>query len=223
MNIKLSHCAILSAGLFFASCTETQTEQNNDTNSPETSEQNGIVDRFADIEVLRYEINDFDKLSLDQKKLVYYMPQAGLAGRDIIYDQNNPFNIEIRSAIEEIVGSFEGDKESDDWADFMTYAKQIWFANGIHHHYGMDKIMPSFSKEYFNELVNSTNATISEKAIDVIFSNELEMKRKVKDANVDMIVASANGFYGEGVTLEMVKIFMLQELTKQKNMELNMV
>ena len=214
MNIKLSHCVILSAGLFFASCTETQTEQNNDTNSPETSEQNGIVDRFADIEVLRYEINDFDKLSLDQKKLVYYMSQAGLAGRDIIYDQNNPFNIEIRSAIEEIIGSFDGDKESDDWSDFMTYAKQIWFANGIHHHYGMDKIMPSFSNEYFKELVSSTNATISEKAIEVIFSSELEMKRKVKDANVDMIVSSANGFYGEGVTQKMVEEFYASRIDK---------
>ena len=87
------------------------------------------VDRFADIQMLRYEIKDFDKLSIDQKKLVYYMAQAGLAGRDIIYDQNSEHNLEIRKAMETIVGSYKGDKENDNWKNVLTYAKQVWFAN----------------------------------------------------------------------------------------------
>lgn len=163
------------------------------------------VDRFADIQVLRYDIEGFNNLTLNQKKLVYYLAQAGLAGRDIIYDQNNPYNLEIRSCLETIVENYKGDKENDDWYLFMTYAKQFWFSNGMHHHYAMDKITPLFSESYFNELVKSSGAKISEDAINVIFDPTSAAKRKVKDANVDMIQASANGFYGKGVTQKMVE------------------
>lgn len=188
----------------FSGCGTNSTEENTTSIERKTPNENQ-VDRFADIQVLRYDIVDFDKLSLDQKKLVYYMSQAGLAGRDIIYDQNGAYNLEIRKCLEHIVENYSGDKESDDWYLFMTYAKQVWFANGIHHHYGMDKIMPGCSKDYFKTLIENTKATISDEAFDVIFSEEKEMKRKVKDPNVDMIVASANNFYGEGVTQKMVE------------------
>lgn len=208
MKNKFTYTALIAAGIFLASCSEQPLENIDKTESTTTEvEEDAAVDRFADIQVLRYDIVDFDKLSVNQKKLVYYMSQAGLAGRDIIYDQNNPYNLEIRYALENIVENFNGDRETENWNKFLTYAKQIWFANGIHHHYGMDKIMPQFSNEYFTELVSETNTTISEKATEVIFSDELEMKRKVKDANVDMITSSANGFYGEGVTGEMVEAF----------------
>ncbi len=163
------------------------------------------VDRFADIQVLRYEIKDFDKLSLDQKKLVYYMAQAGLAGRDIIYHQNFKHNLEIRKALETIVASHDGDKENENWKNFLTYTKQVWFANGIHHHYGMDKFQPKFDRAYLAELAEKSQATLSEDAMNAIFDPEVAVKRKVKDPNVDMIVASANNFYGEGVTQKMVE------------------
>ncbi len=208
--MAIKHITLLFAGMILASCgtesTATTSEQEiNSKPTTNSSLPNGTVDRFADIQVLRYDIVGFDKLSLDQKKLVYYLSQAGLAGRDIIYDQNNPFNLEIRKAIEHIISNYSGDKKTAEWENFMTYAKQIWFANGIHHHYGMDKIMPKFSRDYFYLLKQETGADISDKIVEVMFSNQIEMKRKVKDANVDMIQASANGFYGEGVTQKMVE------------------
>ena len=165
------------------------------------------VDRFADIQVLRFDIEGFDKLSLNQKKLVYFLSEAGLCGRDIIYDQNNEFNLEIRHALESIVANYKGERESDNWYLFNTYAKRVWFSNGIHHHYGMDKIMPEFSREYFSELLKSTKTELSKEAIAVIFDTDKAMKRKVKDANLDMIVASANNFYGNGVTQKMADDF----------------
>ena len=165
------------------------------------------VDRFADIQVLRFDIEGFDKLSLNQKKLVYFLSEAGLCGRDIIYDQNNEFNLEIRHALESIVANYKGERESDNWYLFNTYAKRVWFSNGIHHHYGMDKIMPEFSREYFSELLKSTKTELSKDAISVIFDTDKAMKRKVKDANLDMIVASANNFYGNGVTQKMADDF----------------
>ncbi|HIP31566.1 MAG TPA: dihydrofolate reductase [Crocinitomicaceae bacterium] len=212
MKNNFTYIALFTAGILATSCTPETTEVADNTAKEQVSTDDVTVDRFADIQILRYDIIDFDKLSLDQKKLVYYMSQAGLAGRDIIYDQNNAYNLEIRHALENIISNYDGDKESEDWKNFMTYAKQIWFANGIHHHYGMDKIMPLFSREYFAELTTATNTSISKKATEVIFSNQLEMKRKVKDADVDMIAASANGFYGEGVTQEMVEAFYADKI-----------
>lgn len=183
-----------------------------DSNSEAIS--SNIVDRFADIQVLRYEIKDFDKLTLNQKKLVYYLAQAGLMGRDIIYDQNNAYNLEIRACLESIVQNYKGDTESEDFQKFMVYAKQVWFANGIHHHYGMDKIMPSFSKAYFESLVSASNAKISSEAKEMMFSKTQGIKRKVKDPNVDMITASANNFYGQGVTQKMVEDFYARKAEK---------
>lgn len=194
---------------FLSSCNGTEEQVQETTVERKTPNENQ-VDRFADIQVLRYDVNDFDKLSLGQKKLVYFLSQAGLAGRDIIYDQNGPYNLEIRKCLEHIVENYDGDKNSDDWYLFMTYAKQVWFANGIHHHYGMDKMIPACSKSYFESLVEETNATISDEAMDVIYSSEREMKRKVKDPDVDMIVASANNFYGKGVTQKMVEDYYAQ-------------
>ncbi len=213
--MTFKHITLLSAGILLSSCGSEKIEEqeiSTQTVEKQEKEDNVTVDRFADIQVLRYDIVDFDKLSLDQKKLVYYLSQAGLAGRDIIYDQNNPFNLEIRKTIEKIVTDYAGDKESEEWKKFMIYAKQIWFANGIHHHYGMDKIMPQFSETYFDKLISESNATISDKAKEIIFSHKIAMKRKVKNPEVDMILASANGFYGEGVTQKMVEDFYAERI-----------
>jgi len=166
-----------------------------------------VADRFADIQVLRYEITGWDKLSLNQKKLVYFLSQAGLAGRDIIYDQNNIHNLEIRKALENITASFTGDKSTEKWKAFETYSKQVWFSNGIHHHYSMDKIKPGFDQSYLAELLKASNTTISADAKDAMFNPTKYAKRKVKDSNVDMIQASGNNFYGAGVTLAAVEAF----------------
>lgn len=194
-----------------ASCTEKPTLENK---SEEVVVASNFVDRFADIQILRYDVEGFDNLSLDQKKLVYFLTEAGLAGRDILYDQNNAYNLEIRRALENIVSNYTGDEKDENYQKFMTYAKQVWFANGIHHHYGMDKIMPAFSQQYFEKLLKDTNYKMSAEGLEAIFSTTKYMKRKVKDANVDMVVASANNFYGPGVTQKMVEEFYAARIDK---------
>lgn len=199
-KIQFTACIALAC-LSITGCGEATSNEEN------TATDGVVVDRFADIQVLRYEISGWDKLSLDQKKLVYYLSQAGLAGRDIIYDQNNAYNLEIRKALEKIAENYNGDKTTDSWKALETYSKQVWFSNGIHHHYSMDKIKPGFDKAYFNEVLKASNASISTAAEEAIFSKTKYMKRKVKDANVDMIQASANNFYGKGVSQEAVEAF----------------
>ena len=211
--MKIKNISIITAlsTSILVSCGTNNTQISEDI-KPKTTDN--IVDRFADIQVLRYEIKDFDKLTLDQKKLVYYLSQAGLAGRDIIYDQNNQYNLEIRSCLETIVSNYKGDENDAAYQSFLTYAKQVWFANGIHHHYGMDKIKPLFDISYFQKLIRTTGAKLSPEALDVIFSDSKYMKRKVKDPNVDMITASANNFYGEGVTQKMVEDYYAKLIDK---------
>lgn len=201
----MKYFSIALLGLSIVSCNFIDLK-NSTSNSPIANLENDVVvDKFADAQVLRYEIKDFDKLSLNQKKLVYFLVQAGLSGRDIIYDQNNEYNLEIRKCLETIIGNYKGDQKNKEWQKFLVYAKRVWFSNGIHHHYGMDKFIPDFSKKYFLRLVKESNATLSKEAIETIFNPALAAKRKVKDPNQDMIVASANNFYGEGVTQKMVE------------------
>jgi dipeptidyl-peptidase-3 len=166
-----------------------------------------VVDRFADIQVLRYQINGWDKLSLQQKKLVYYLTQAGLAGRDIMYAMNYRHNLEIRHALERIVGGYSGDRETDDWKKFLTYAKRVWFANGIHHHYSNDKFIPDFSQEYFASLLQDVGATLSEEALAAMFDPAVDTKKVSLDADKDLVAASAVNFYGPGVTQAEVEAF----------------
>jgi dipeptidyl-peptidase-3 len=205
MHIKNITVSSLLSAAMLVSCSDSSDKKGGAT-SNDTPAASNIVDRFADIQVLRYDIAGFDKLSLNQKKLVYYLAQAGLSGRDIIYDQNNAYNLEIRHCLETIVANHKSES-TPDWENFLTYAKQVWFSNGIHHHYGMDKIMPTFSVAYLKTLLQETGAQLSAEAQDVMFSHSKAMKRKVKDANVDMVAASANNFYGPGVTQQMVEAF----------------
>jgi dipeptidyl-peptidase-3 len=211
MNYKNLFVYTLMSTVMLSSCTEKPTFS---SKPAEAAVASNFVDRFADIQVLRYEVEGFDKLSLDQKKLIYFLTEAGLSGRDILYDQNNAFNLEIRSALENIVANYSGDEKDENYQKFMTYAKQVWFANGIHHHYGMDKIMPAFSRQYFEKLLQETNYSMRAEALEAIFSTTKYMKRKVKDANVDMVVASANNFYGPGVTQKMVEEFYAARIDK---------
>lgn len=217
MKKTIYSISALSLVLTIASCVNKSSEKNklmNTSNDNSIEAASNLVDRFADIQVLRYEIKDFDKLSLNQKLLVYYLSEAGYYGRDINYDQNFKYNLEIRKAFETIVSNYKDDEQSKDYQHFLTYAKQFWFANGIHHHYGMDKFTPNFSREFLVNLMKKTNAVMSNEALDAIFNPSLYAKRKVKDSQKDMIVESANNFYGEGVTQKMVEDYYAKVIDK---------
>ena len=155
---------------------------------------------FADITVLQYDIPGFDKLSLDQKKLVYYLYEAGLSGRDMIWDQNYRHNLEIRNGLEHIITNYEGDKENVEWNNFMVYTKRVWFSNGIHHHYSMDKFIPQFSRTYFDALLAETGAELSAEVVDRMFDPEIDAKRVSLDSSSDLMLSSATNFYGENIT-----------------------
>ena len=159
------------------------------------------VDQFADLAILRYQIPGWDELTLKEKELVYYLTQAGLAGRDIMWDQKYRHNLEIRAALENIYRNFNGEKNSDNWNDFEVYLKRIWFSNGIHHHYSNDKMIPGFSKEYFDNLLVSTNTILTGDAYEVIF-NDKDSKMVDKTKGVDNVLKSAVNFYGPNITTE---------------------
>ena len=159
------------------------------------------VDQFADLAILRYQIPGWDELTLKEKELVYYLTQAGLAGRDIMWDQKYRHNLEIRAAFENIYRNFNGEKNSDNWTAFEVYLKRIWFSNGIHHHYSNDKMIPGFSKEYFDNLLVSTNTTLTGDAYEVIF-NDKDSKMVDKTKGVDNVLKSAVNFYGPNITTE---------------------
>ena len=160
---------------------------------------NYLVEQFSDIKVLRYQIPGFEELSLNQKKLVYFLSQAGLAGRDIMYDQNYRYNLKIRRSLENIYTTYTGDKTTEDWKNFELYLKKVWFANGIHHHYSNDKFIPAFSKEYFDTLLQSTNTTLTGEAYDVIF-NDADNKKVNLDETKGLIEGSAINFYSPNIT-----------------------
>lgn len=173
-----------------------------------------LSERFADLKIIRYQIPGFDQLTLDQKKLVYYLTQAGLSGRDIIWDQNYRHNLAIRTALENIIESYEGDKTSDDWNNFMVYTKRVWFSNGIHHHYANDKFNPAFSRDYFNELLSSTGTELDEAIVDVIFDPSVDAKKVNLDASKGLLIASATNFYDPDVTSAEVEDFYNRMIDK---------
>ena len=138
---------------------------------------------------------DFDKLTLKQKEYVYYLTQAGLAGRDIIYDQNYRHNLTIRRALEKMIENYKGDKSSRAYYDLESYTKRVWFANGIHHHYSMDKMLPDFSKEYFMEVANATDVKLSDEVMSAIFDPSYDNKKVNLDESLGLVKGSATNFY----------------------------
>ena len=166
-----------------------------------------ISEQFADLKIIRYQIPGFDQLSLDQKKLVYYLTQAGLSGRDIIWDQNYRHNLKIRRALEKIVNDYSGDRNNDEWNNFMTYTKRIWFSNGIHHHYGNNKFTPGFSREYFASLISDSKAELNENIIEVMFDESIDNKKVNLDESKGLLLGSAINFYGPDVTAQEVDDF----------------
>ncbi len=184
----------------------------------ETAEFNYKVDRFADIEILRYKVTDFENLTPKQKELVYYLTEAALYGRDILTDQNGKYNLAIRTTLEEIYKNYDGDKESADYKGFLEYLKQVWFANGIHHHYSMDKFVPKFSQDFFKAEVaklapeslplaegQTVDAFVAE-LVPVIFDPTVMAKRVNQTDGQDLIQTSANNYY-DGVTQAEVEQF----------------
>ncbi|TQD38883.1 dipeptidyl-peptidase 3 family protein [Haloflavibacter putidus] len=178
------------------------------------------VDQFADIKILRYQIPGWDQLSLKKQKLAYYLVQAGLEGRDIIWDQNYKHNLKIRKALENIYTNYEGDKNAEDWKNFETYLKRIWFSNGIHHHYSNAKIKPDFDKAYLEELLKATNTTLEGEVLEVIF-NDKDAKKVNLDASKGLVKGSATNFYGENVTAEDVDAFYAKKESPNPNKPLS--
>ena len=164
------------------------------------------VEEFADIKILRYQIPGWEKLTLKEQKLVYYLTQAGLAGRDIMWDQNYRHNLKIRKALENVYTNYKGDKTADNWLAFETYLKRVWFSNGIHHHYYNDKLKPEFSQDYLKEIMSATNTTLAGEAFDVIF-NDQDAKKVNQAKGVDNVLESAVNFYGPNVTNADVESF----------------
>ncbi len=163
-----------------------------------------VVERFADINVLRYEVPVWDKLTLKEKELVYYLTQACTSGRDIMWDQNYRHNLKIRKALENIYTHYKGDKTTADWKKFEIYLKRVWFSNGIHHHYSNDKIKPTFSKNYFLTLLKATKTQLDSSVTDILF-NDVDSKKVNLDQSKGLISGSAVNFYGSGLTEDEVE------------------
>jgi len=167
---------------------------------------NHNVEEFADIKVLRYQVPGFEKLTLKEQKLVYYLTQAGTSGRDIMWDQNYKHNLRIRKALEHIYVNYKGDRKSADWKKFTVYLKRVWFSNGIHHHYSSDKIKPEFSRDYFNLLLKATKTKLDANFADILF-NDADAKKVNLDESKGLLAGSAVNFYDKGVTVQEVEDF----------------
>ena len=156
------------------------------------------VDKFYDLEILRYQVPEFDSLSLQQKTLVYHLTEAALQGRDILYDQNGRYNLRIRRALEALYTQYKGDKKSKEFVNFEKYLKRVWFANGIHHHYASDKFQPEFTQEWFTNACAEAGVTYDEAILPVMFDSTV-MPKSLSLEGEDLLLASANNYY-EGVT-----------------------
>ncbi len=198
MRLNTIACIALASAMFL-SCGKEKENKTNNENATEVENFEYSVDKFGDIEVLRYQIPGWNDLTLKEKTLVYYLSQAGYVGRDIMWDQNYKHNLKIRKALENIYVNYQGDKTSEDWKNFVVYVKRVWFSNGIHHHYSNDKIKPAFAKSYFDTLLKETNTTLDNNVAEILF-NDVDNKKVNLDISKDLVVGSAVNFYGEGVT-----------------------
>ena len=231
--MKLQHFLIsLTTSLLLFSCsTNNKPETENDAKSEamtDTSFQY-VSEAVADLRILRYQVPGFNELNLKQKEMLYYLYEAALCGRDMIWDQNCKYNLTVRHTLEAIVKAHGTSDTSTDWKNFMTYTKRVWFSNGIHHHYGNDKMIPECSSEYFATLVKSVDAKslplsngeqvegFIKRITPIIFDPKVLAKKVNKDPKSDMIQTSATGFY-EGVTQKEVSDFYSKMLNPKDTM-----
>ena len=159
------------------------------------------VDKFYDLEILRYDVPEFDSLSLQQKQLVYCLSEAALWGRDILFDQNGRYNLRIRRALEALYSQkSKVESQKPEWEAFERYLKRVWFSNGIHHHYSEDKFLPEFSQEWFVAACEKAGVTYDPAILPVMFDSAVMPKRTTAQDGVDLVLNSAGNYYGEGVT-----------------------
>ena len=183
---KIIKSLLLPATMLLASCTGTTGQQEESFNY--------LDERFADIQMLRYNVEGFDALSLKQKTFIYHLQEAALWGRDILFDQNGRYNLEIRRMMEKLYQEYQGDRQSQDFLAFEEYLKRLWFSSGIHHHYGSEKFVPGFSREWF---VAQTGC--SDELAEVLFNPEVMPKRVNQSQFDDLVLTSASNYY-QGVT-----------------------
>jgi dipeptidyl-peptidase-3 len=195
--------------LLLVSCQEKSNQNANAENK--TVDFNYSVERFADLEILRYQVPRFEGLTLQQKTLLYYLSQAAIEGRDILFDQNGKYNLRIRRTLEAVYQNYTGDTASADYKNMVTYLKRVWFSNGIHHHYATDKFIPAFSQDFFTSAVKSLEPSLlplkNGESVDdllavirpVIFNPNIDAKRVNQADGADLITTSANNYY-DGVT-----------------------
>ncbi len=190
----------------------------------EEGEFKWVTEQFADLKILRYQVPGFEELPLEHKKLLYYLSEAALAGREIIYDQNYRHNLTIKRTLENIYETYSGDKTTENWGQFHTYLKRVWFANGIHHHYSTKKLDPGFSAEYFEELFRNSNQEnmptmegespedLLAKISPVMFDPAIDAKRVNQSG--DLIASSANNYYDPDLTEAEVDAFYANMIDK---------
>ena len=167
-----------------------------------------LIDEFADLKIMRYQIPGWDELSLRQKEYVYHLGEAAKYGRDIIWMQNCEVNLPIRKAVETVIEKYEGDRDSKDYQDFLVYAKRLFFSNGIHHHYAEDKFFPDCSQEYFRSLLESTGqADDADMLLDWIYNPDVFPQRKSMDKSGDIVAESAVNFYDNVTRAEVEKFY----------------
>ena len=176
------------------------------------------MEQFADLQILRYRVPGFEDLSLKQKELVYYLTEAALQGRDILFDQNGKYNLTIRRMLEAVYTGYKGDKNTPDFKAMEVYLKRVWFSNGIHHHYGSEKFVPGFTPEFFRQAVQSVDAAtlplaegqtveqLCEEVFPVIFDPKVMPKRVNQAAGEDLVLTSACNYY-DGVTQQEAEDF----------------
>ena len=181
------------------------------TTTAEADKFDYTVEQFADLQILRYRVPGFENLSLQQKELVYYLTEAALQGRDILFDQNGKYNLRIRRTLEAVYTGYKGDKNTPDFKAMVVYLKRVWFSNGIHHHYGSEKFVPGFAPEFFKEAVLSVDAStlplaegqtveqLCDELSPVIFDPAVMPKRVNQAAGEDLVLTSACNYY-DGVT-----------------------
>ncbi len=231
-------------------------EKTNELNSNSKNQVNDdfkyLTEQFADLKMIRYQVPGFENLDLRQKKLIYYLSQASLSGRDIIFDQNYRHNLKIRRTLEAIVANYNGDRNTEEFENFMIYTKRVWFSGGIHHHYSSAKMKPGFTPEYLTELINQTEADetgehpfpiddfiswdedafsddgeddeyeykeakmrLAEFVNNIIFDQNNDTKRVNRDKGIDIILGSANNYYGPNVTIDDVNSFYEREFEER--------
>ena len=190
----------MAAAISSCGSTETTTD-----NAAENKEFKYLVDEFADLKIMRYQVPGWEELTLKQKEYVYHLAEAAKYGRDIIWAQNCKYNLQIRKTIENILENYKGDRTTEDWAKFETYAKRVFFSNGIHHHYAEDKFFPECSQDYFHDLMAAVGIDDAELEY-LVFDPNVFPARKATGSDVDIVAESAVNFY-EGVTRAEVDAF----------------